>query len=81
MPRQRRVLEVGLQAVGDLVQQSRALGDRSLGPSLRRLPSRLDRPTDILRVAARDLATRLAVHRRNVRKILAVNGIDPLASR
>ena len=73
-------LEVLLDAVGDAVQDERALGERRPAPrgcgSVRGVEGRLD----VLGGAAADLAERLAVDRRDVLEVLALLRLDPVAA-
>ncbi|MNL44006.1 hypothetical protein D3C87_1665490 [compost metagenome] len=73
-------LEVGLDAVGDPVQDQGALGDAGLAPGVLGGVGGVQRQLDVGRVRASDLAQDAAVHRGGVLEIAAADRGDPLAA-
>ena len=69
-----------LHAVGDLVENARALGGRCLGPGVLGGMRGIERLLDVLGGRAGDLAQRPAGHRRQVREVLAAHRRHPFAA-
>ncbi len=73
-------LRFALHAVGDLVQEPRALGGRRLAPGFARRMRGVERELDVFGGRARDLADRLAGDRADIVEILALDRRDPFAA-
>jgi ParB family chromosome partitioning protein len=77
---QRELLEIGLHAVGDPVQDRGARGGRGLAPGRRSGVRGVEREVDVFFGRARDLAEHAPGHRRDVFEILALDRRNPLAA-
>ena len=73
-------LQVRLHAVGDLVQDVRAISRGGLAPRGRGSLGGVQRQLDVLGGTTGDLAEHLARDRRRVLEVLALDGWDPLAA-
>ncbi|MNX77413.1 hypothetical protein D3C86_1089540 [compost metagenome] len=73
-------LKIDLDAVGDTIEDKRALGDAGLAPGVLGGMGGVQRQLDVGRVRASHLAQDAAVHRGGVLEIAAVDRSDPLAA-
>jgi hypothetical protein len=76
--RQGQRVEIGLHAVGDLVEDACPFGGRRLAPGILGRMGRIQRLFDVVLVGAGDLADRLSGNRRRVLEIAAVDRLHPL---
>jgi hypothetical protein len=73
-------LERALHAIGDRVQEGRALGGRRLAPRVLGRVRRVEGELDVVAGGGRHLAERLTRHRRDVLEVLALDRLAPLAA-